>query len=246
VTALPIQPVANLQSTFLLVSGIQPGTDQDADDFFTAELAATDRVDLRFSTVCQDTWAATVQVVELTGATVTRAVTAQMTGTQLTVSNLPAADPATTALLFTYRLTGTPDGICDGVLRGELTSPTSITFSRGAGDSDCADAVIDAISWERIDFGARARASHSVVTMNSGSTFGSVPISAVDTTRTLVFASGQGQCGQGGGESDYSGDDVIGASVARHVLSSSTTLDLTRGSSNGVAKWTSTVLQLEP
>lgn len=246
VTALSIDPVADVQSTFLLVSSQKGGIDLGSDDFYTAELVAPDQVELRFSDICSDTWAASVQVVEFTGATVTRGETSSMTGTQLAVSNLPAADPATTALLFTYRLTGDPAGICDRVLRGELTSPTSITFSRGAGNSNCAGAVIDAISWERIDFGARARASHSVVTMNSGTTFTSVPITAVDTTRTLVFASGQDQCGQGGGESTYASDDLIGASVARHVLSSPTSLDLTRGTTNGFAKWTSTVLELQP
>jgi hypothetical protein len=244
VTSLPIQPVTDTQ-TFLLVSSEQPGADQGSDDFYTAALAAPDRVDLRFSDICQDAWVASVQVVELTGAAVTRGETAPMTGTQLTVSNLPAVDPASTALLFTYRMTGGPAGICDRVLRGELTSSTSITFSRGAGDTDCTDAVIDAIAWERIDFGARARATHVLVTMNGGTTT-SISIPAVDPTRTLVFASGQAQSGQGGGESAYSADDVIGASVARHILTSPTSVDLSRGGSLGAARWTSTVLELEP
>jgi hypothetical protein len=68
----------------------------------------------------------------------------------------------------------------------------------------------------------------------------------VDPTRTLVFASGQAVGGQAGGESTYMGDDLIGASLGVHALTSPTSFTVSRGSSVGTTRWYSTVLQLEP
>ncbi|HYI00531.1 hypothetical protein [Hyalangium sp.] len=241
-----IQPVASPQSTFLLVSSEQDGSTQGDDDFYTASLAATNRVDLQFSTPCTPSWRASLQVVELTGATVTRGVTGPMSGTSLTVSVPSGVNLSSSALLFTYRASETDDSIiCDRVLRGVL-SPNAITFTRGANATGCTDADIDAISWELIDFGARASAQHVHVTMDSSTSEVDMPITAVDPSRTLVFASGQSQSGQAGGETDYEEDDVIGASLGWHGLRTPTILTVARGAEEGTARWQSTVLQLEP
>ncbi len=249
-TELPIQPVSSLQKAFVLVSSEKDGSDQGDDDYYTASLWAGDsgqHVDLEFAVNCTSSWRASVQVVEFEGANVTRGLTGSMTGTQLVVSSLPAVNLANTALLFTYRVSGSTGVImCDRVLRGELTSPTSITFSRGAGDTGCAVPTIPSISWERIEFGTRGATQHFLVGMDAGTQTASVPITAVDTTRTLVFATGQMQSGQAGGETSYAADDIIGTSLGWHTLTSSTTLEVSRGSDGGVAQWNSTVLQLEP
>lgn len=247
---LPIQPVSSLQRAFLLVSSEKNGNLQGDDDYYTASLAQEDlgyHVDLQFSGNCLSSWLASVQVVELAEANVTRGLTGSMTGTQLVVSGLPAVNLASTALLFTYRTSGaTSPAICDRVLRGELTSPTSITFSRGAGAEGCAGSTIDSISWERIEFGARASAQHFQVSMAGGAQTASIPITAVDMTRTLVFATGQMQSGQAGGETSYAADDVIGTALGWHTLTSPMTLGVSRGADGGTAQWSSTVLQLEP
>jgi hypothetical protein len=246
-TEVDIQPVASLGSSFVLVSSEQDGSTQGEDDFYTASFSTVDHVDFQFSVNCQSTWHVAFQVVELSGTRVTRGLTESMVGSQLVVSNLEAVDLASTALLFTYRVSGvTTLGICDRILRGELTSPTSITFSRGAGAEGCAGAIIDSISWERIDFGERARAQHVPVTMDAATQSVSLPITAVDPTRTLVFAGGQSQSGQAGGETSYATDEVIGAALGWHSLTSPTVLEVSRGAAAGTAKWSSTVLQLEP
>jgi hypothetical protein len=246
-TAVPIQPVSSLQNTFLLVSSEQDGSTQGDDDYYTASLSQEDHVDIEFSLNCISSWRASHQVVELQGASVTRGLTGSMTGTQLVVSGLQAVDPATTALLFTYRTSGASSQVmCDRVLRGELTSPTSLTFSRGAGATGCAGPIIGAISWERIEFGSRAAAQHFQVTMDAATRTVNVPITAVDVTRTLVFATGQMQSGQAGGETSYASDDVIGTSLGWHALTAPTTLTVGRGSQAGTSRWSSTVLQLEP
>jgi hypothetical protein len=241
------QSVSSLGNTFLLVSADQAGVTLGPDDFFSASISEPDHVDFDFTEGCSPSMRMALQVVELTGASVTRGVTGPMLGTQTVVTGLPPVNLSSSALLFTWSVSGpsTP-GLCDRVIRGELTSPTSITFSRGQGATGCEDHDIDSISWERIDFGDRARAQQVPVTMSAGTTVASVPITAVDLTRTLSFASGQAQCGQGLGEGSFSGDDIIGEVVGRHALTSSTTLEVTRATSSGTAQWSSTVLQLVP
>lgn len=247
-TELPITPVASLQNTFLLVSSEQDGSTQGDDDDYAASMSAVDHVDLDFSVTCQSSWKASVQVVEYQGTTVTRNITGPMSGTQLVVSNLPAVDPASTALLFTFRSSNTSSSVmCDRILRGELSSPTSITFSRGDGATGCTGASIDAISWERIQFGGRAQAQHFQVAMGANTTAVNATLGTpVDTTRTLVFASGQVQSGQSTGETSYAGDDIIGTALGWHTLTSPTNMRVTRGAAQGTAKFHSTALQLEP
>jgi hypothetical protein len=246
---VPIQPVASLANTFLLVSSQIDGTTQDPDDFFTANLGATDHVDLQFGTACTATWRGSVQVVEFTGASVTRGVTGAMTGTQLTVTGLPSAPLATTALLFTYRVASSSQpGLCDRVLRGELTSATSITFTRSEQDTGCENATIEAISWERINLGARGQAQHLDAEVADTTHVDLLTLTtAVDPTRTLVFASGQALSGQGGGETDFTDDDALGAVVARHTLLSPTRVEVRRDfTGDADTRWFSTVLQLVP
>ncbi|MDC0715247.1 hypothetical protein POL68_42755 [Stigmatella sp. ncwal1] len=247
VTTVLLKPVSNLQNTFLLVSSEQGGTTLGDDDFFTAKLTSVTQAELEFSGNCSSGWKASVQAVEAEGASVTRGVTEKMAGTQLVVSGLPPVTLSSTALLFTHRVSNTDAPVlCDRVLRGELTSPTSITFSRGAGSSSCTVASIDAVSWERIDFGPLAQAQHTLVTLNPTTGEDDFDINEVDQTRSLIFASGQGTSGQGGGESSYSGNDTLGASLGLYEIYDPEEFAVIRSSTAGTAKWTSTVLQLEP
>jgi hypothetical protein len=244
--SISVRPV-NPDSTFLLVSAEQGGTTLGDDDFFTARLAAADQVELAFSTRCSNAWKASVQVVEAPGSHITRGLTGKMTGTQLTVSGLPAVDLSSTALLFTHRVSNTEAPVlCDRVLRGELTSPTSLTFSRGAGNTACTAASIDAISWERIEFGALARTQHTLVTLSPSTEEADLVIEPVDRTRSLIFASAQSIAGQGGGESSYSGNDLLGASLGWHEIYADTEFNVSRAAPAGTVKWSSTVVEFEP
>ncbi|OJH38993.1 hypothetical protein [Cystobacter ferrugineus] len=247
---VPIERVSP-DNTFLLVTGEQSGKILGEDDYLIAKLSESyTRVDIQWPVPCGVGWKGSLQVVEAEGIRVTRGSGVTMTGTQTeaTVVGLPAVDPATSVLLFTYQVTnaGTPN-LCDRVLRGTLTSPTEISFSRGAGSSaGCTTAVINDISWERIDFGPRASVQTVPVTMNRGEYEAYPAISPVDVSRTVVFASGQGMNGQAGGESSYSGDDLISESLAGFELDSPSRLRIIRDSVEGRARWTSFVVQFEP
>ncbi len=153
---VPLKAASSPANTFLLVSSEKDGSSLDTDDFFTARLGASDHVDLQFGEPCTASWGGSIQVVEFTGASVTRGVTGPMDTdeTVLTVTGLPPAPLSTTALLFTYRVSSaTEPGVCDRVLRGEMTSSTTLTFTRSANDLGCENATIEAISWERINLG---------------------------------------------------------------------------------------------
>jgi hypothetical protein len=205
-------------------------------------------VELAFADNCDSEFVASIQVVEFEGANVTRGFTQPIFGAPRVVSGLSSVNIGSTALLFTFQSSAELDElICDRAVRGELTTDTSLTFSRGTSSGVCTDDTIPTVAWERIDFGSRARAQHFPVSMSTGNNSTTVTLTqAVDPTRTLVFASGQAFSGQGGGESTYSGDDVIGAALGVHVLASPTSFTVTRGAPAAVARWYSTVLQLEP
>ncbi|SEU19063.1 hypothetical protein [Stigmatella erecta] len=247
VTTIPLKSIVNPERTFLLVSSEQGGTTLGDDDFFTARLTSASQVELAFSMGCNSGWKASVQAVESPDIHVTRGTTGKMTGTQLTVTGLAPVNLASTALLFTHRVSNTDAPVlCDRVLRGELTSPTSITFSRGAGNPACTTASVDAISWERVEFGASAQTQHSLVTMSPSTESDDFAVGPVDLTRSIVFASGQGPSGQAWGENSYAGDDVPGAALGKFELYAPTEFDADRACSEGTVKWSTTVVQFEP
>jgi hypothetical protein len=238
-------------NTFLLVSSEIDGTTLDADDFFTAQLANSSRVDLQFSTPCSPAWKGSLQVVEMSGARVTRGTASMSSGTtQASASGLSAVDLNTSALLFTHRVsTPSTARLCDRVLRGELSSSTSINFSRGAGSFGCSAATVDEIGWERIDFGPLARVQTKLIEFPANSRSPSSPpsITSVDTTRTVVFSSAQSLGGQAGGESNYN-SPVISESLAALYFNSSTELVAQRiaNNANSYTKMNACVVQFEP
>ncbi|ATB38426.1 hypothetical protein CYFUS_003861 [Cystobacter fuscus] len=248
--SVPIAAVSP-QKSFLLVSGEQSGAILGEDDVYTATLASSgNRVDLQFSTNCSPSWKGSLQVVELEGIQVLRGGGAMAGGqTWAGSTSLAFADPATTALLFTYRVNNAGAvNLCDRVLRGEVTSSTELAFSRALEDSpNCDTAGIEAISWERINFGSVAKVQSVPVSMSGGQTQATPNIQAVERTRAVVFASGQAMNGQAGGEASYSGDDILGESLARFEFSPTLAqLRVRRESSLGAARWNAFVVEFNP
>ncbi|MET0404480.1 MAG: hypothetical protein ABW123_18855 [Cystobacter sp.] len=239
-------------NTFLLVSSENDGVGLDTDDFFTAKLTSSSRVDLQFSTPCSRAWKGALQVVELSGARVTRGTSAMAVGaTQAPVSSLSSVDPTTSVLLHTHRVTtsSSPSKLCDRVLRGELSSATSVHFFRGAGASGCGASPIEEISWERVDFGPLARVQSRLIEFPAGNRLpASTPlISAVETARTVVFSGAQSLGGQAGGESNHD-NPVIAEALAGLTLASSTELSAQRipGNTYSYTKVNACVVQFEP
>ncbi|WNG28368.1 hypothetical protein F0U62_33445 [Cystobacter fuscus] len=249
-SSVPIETVSP-QKSFLLVSSEQSGTLLGEGNLYTATLAdAGNRVDLQFSGNCSPFWKGSLQVVELDGIQVHRGGGSMIRGqTGAGNAGLPAANPATTALLFTYRVNNAgAANLCDRVMRGEVFGSTELDFSRALLDDsqNCATAVIEAMAWERINFGSLAKVQSVQVGLSVDQLQTSPGITAVDRTRAVVFASGQSMNGQAGGEASYSGDDVLGESLAGFSFSSATELRVRRASALGQARWTAYVVEFNP
>lgn len=244
ITNVAITPVINVARTFLIYSHAQGGVSQDANDRRTVRLTSTSNVEIRqsgFGSCAPEGTASTLQVVQFTNASVTRGLTGAMTGASLSASGLPAVNTTKTMLIYSYRTANGGANIAAGLVRGEIDSATSLTFSRGDSTGQ-----IDAIAWERIEFTNATSVQQVQPTMSPGITTDNLAITSVDTTRALVFAGGQWTSGQGFGQASYTGDDIIGVAIGRHELTSSTNLLVTRDDTNGSAGWVSYVVEFAP
>lgn len=246
VVSVPIAAVGSMADTFVLASHEEFGINQDDDDMAMVELTSPTNVDLTLFSTC--TWAISLEVVELTGISVTAGrVQLPSVADTAAATGLPAAGPGSTVVLHSHD-TGIPSsgGICDRVVRGEVDSDTSVSFRRGNGNTMavCADQDLE-LAYQRIDFGALASVQQVQASMPPGTFTADVTIGSVDPTRSLVLSGGQPMSGQAMGETDYDADDVIGEAAALHLLTSATNLQLIRGSGNAPAQWSAFVIQFE-
>ncbi len=249
---LTLPGAVNPSSTFLLKSFAAPSGVIDDDDLITMQLGSSTAVNVELgeaSTMCGGA-VYDVQAVELAGVTVTRGnfdAGIAIGANTSTLTGLPAVS-MNTAMLSQQRVPNlSPALICAVMVRSEMPTPSSITFSRSAGaDAGCIASPVDSVNFERIDFGSRGAVQTKTVTMPIGTSSLAVPISAVDTSRTIVFASSQAASGQGNGETNYSSPSYLGESVARFELTSSTNVNVIRARTGGFSVFTFYVVELDP
>ena len=238
----------NMAKSFVLFSSSQAGETADANDFATAVLKSPTSVEVVPGTGdCGSELEYSLQVVEWGEISVTRGVTGSMgTSDTLDVNSLPAlADYTHAIVLSTHQTSAGGAPICDRLVRGEATSPTSLRFYRGAGTPSCNAGAVTAIAWERIAVSSKGTVQVLMPTLE-GATADVELGSAVDASRTLFFTSSQAQGGQGSGETSYSADDIPGAASVRIDSVAPKQLRLTRGANLGQGKWTLYVVQFEP
>ena len=126
--------------------------------------------------------------------------------------------------------------------RGEIDSSTSLSFTRGDSAPGCDVQNILAIAWERVEFADGTTVEQVQPAMAATVATDNVGILSVDLGRSVVFAGGQHTAGQAIGEGSYAGNDILGAMVGRHTLTTSANLLVTRDDTNGSARWTSYVV----
>jgi hypothetical protein len=251
-----IQPIAPVDpaSAFVLGSWTQQGAFLNDDDFLTLELSASSVVVQTGSTdPCGisgvSAMQGAIQVIDVSGATVMRGTDGPMSAvaTTLTVSNLPPVNLATTALIFTYRSASNQVPVCELMVRGELSSPTTLTFSRGMGDSNCTGPEIEAIAWQRIDFGTLASVQPFTIDLAPTITSMTTPISAVDPARSIVLSTAQGVNGQGTGEGNSLTSLLGGELTATMSLGpASDSVVVRRAAAIGSARLSGQVIQWNP
>ena len=252
---IPLAPVVDPASSFVLSSLAGNGPNFDGDDLsamrLTPDGGAVFLDNRDFANVGCTGYE--MQVVQLSGVNSLRgnSGTLMVGQRQVTQTGLPAA--STNAVLLNQAvMSANPPlnlSMCNFLVRAEMTSPSSLLFSRGADQpnlASCSGVSIDSVHWERVDFGTRARVQEFTATLQNNSV--DRTIAAVDPTRTIVFAGGQMGGGQSTGETavDNSGDDSIGQAQARFDLTSATSVRVTRGRSQSTGIVTFYVVELEP
>jgi hypothetical protein len=228
--------------TFVLFTHEGAGGNVGSDDYRTVRLIGNQQVEVLDFYDCGN-GITDVQVVELQGASVERGAVDAGYVSSVVVNTASTADLTRTFLLHSVR---SVDGsnLCGYQFRGELTSASTITFTRGNGDAICAAPDIASIAWERIQLPAGATVQQIPVAMADGQAFAAVPANPFDPARTFALSSNQFNSGAGYGETSYNLDDQPGAAGARHVLAAGNRLELTRAVDAGTSRWTSYVVQL--
>lgn len=237
------------QNSFVLRSTSTIGSNLDDEELLVTRLISGTQVEYDFgvaATGCEG-GQYEVQVAQLSGLTVTRgSVDAGLGGASASVSGLPAASLNSMVLVQPKAATGNPT-FCNFLVRGAVTTPTSLVFNRGAGNGSCTSATLAQLHWERLDFGTKARVQTLTAQMASNALTQDVALSTVDPTRTLVIASGQAASGQGAGESAFSATgNFIGEGLARFELTSPTNVRVTRGRATAAATFTFYAIEIDP
>jgi len=180
-----------------------------------------------------------IQVVDWPGATVARSTVPLSLGGLNTPVTLTTSNVGRSFLLHSSKTSGAT--ACSRLMRGTV-SGTTLNFIRG-----CSNAGDD-LMWERVELpaGNTVQTPATPVTMSSGVNTGTFTMGTpVDLTRTLAFSAGQLTSGQGIGETSGT---VFGEGTARHQLTGTTTLLLTRdaAATAGTAAFSPFVLELQP
>ncbi len=189
------------------------------------------------------------QVAEWNGVTVT---TGELDGgftsgqAEATVTGLPAVSPDTVLLVQASPTNSASIAACEALVRGDLASPTSVTLTRGAVDAGCPLSPLPQVTWQRIDFGARADVDTYRLNFAPNQTTQTLTIAPVDSTRALVLASNQSFGGQGAGETAELSSTRVSTGTFSFTLTSNTSVTVTRPNSGSAASVTVYVVELTP
>ncbi|GEM_PF-2997140 len=227
---VPINPV-DLTLAFVLISDQHSGGTYNASTFTRARL--TSSTNLELSVVGTTTTTPDIvewQVVEIqSGASVQSGLVSF--GTTASTVNVPIStvNPASSFLVFNYRsATGTGSNIGQKMVRGRIISNTQLTFDRAATGQ-----AID-IAWYVVSWTDGTTVQSGSTSFTSTQTVNNVTISPVNSNRTITFSgTNQSTVGQAGGSTSYTTNDNPGVAAFRHVLTTSTNLQLTRVGTGG-------------
>ena len=165
---------------------------------------------------------------------------------EATVTGLPAVSNDAVLLVQAGLSNANEMAACSLLVRGDMPSPTSVKVSRGAGDAGCPLGAVPQVTWQRLDFDTRADVDTYRVTFAPQETAKTITIAPVDTSRTMMMTSSQSFAGQGAGETDEGSSIRGSAGIVSFSLTSSTTLQVTRGSSGSTSQFVIYVVELTP
>lgn len=247
-TNVTLPSAVNMSETFVLFSAEAGGVTANNEDFNTVQLTSPTNVEITHAGGgCTFTAVYNLQVVEWTGASVTRGLIGpsppaiQNNALTASATGLSAADPTRTFLLYSWRTGAGGDETCERMLQGSVPSGTTLSFERG-----CSSDQIDAIAYERVGLPNFNLVQQVAVQISSGLS-NTASLSTVDTTRSVVFAGGMVTGGTAAGKGTHSGaPERLGPMLGRHLLTNATTLRVERGFGSGTSDWASYVVELFP
>lgn len=197
------------------------------DDPIVGELTSTTNLQFRVN-IANSVHVIGWQVIEFTNPAdinVQKGTITTMTGatTSVTATLSPPVDVNKTFLLVGFQSSGRGTDVGSRLLRAQLTNSTTITIDRAiAGTPD----DITEIVWQAVELNDGSTVQRGTENFVAGIAQKTVPITAVDTSRAVAFASVQLVGGQNMGKSPYAGDDIIGVgSATMSLASTSITMD---------------------
>ena len=211
---VPISPVASVNQAFVTWSKTPGAADVvwNADDPIFGVLTAANN--LRFGTGSSNgnhtIWWQVIEFTDPADINVQRGRTS-LNGGALTV-DVPLGtpvDPNRTFVLVGFRTSGTGPDVGARMVRAQLINGSTIRIDRSVGGDN-----LEEIVWQAVELTDGTTVQRGSANFATGVAQTNVPISAVDTTRSVAFASVQPVGGQNMGRSPYSGDDVIGVGSA--------------------------------
>jgi hypothetical protein len=223
------------------------GADFDANDTVLASLGSTgNSVALSPPGLClgYELQVATLTGVVVEAGTVAGFVPGVASGRTVAVGSLAAMQsPVVLTQLAANPAAPSSLPMCHLFARGSVSSSTSLTFTRAsaAPQGSCDALASGSLSYQRIDFGTRARVQQLTVVVPrlTRSVTATLPLS-VDPTRTLVFFSGMATSGLASGEvaDTLQGIDTIGTALATAELQSASSVRVYRGENDAEARFT--------
>ncbi|HXF49424.1 MAG TPA: Ig-like domain-containing protein, partial [Verrucomicrobiae bacterium] len=219
---VPIAAV-NLSESFVLISVATPSGTQNTDEEWTVRAHLTSSTNLELSRNQSGT-AITVywQVVTFTGASVQRGLTSIGAGASSAAAAISSANPATSFLLLTQRGDAAVNGIeSQYMVRGQITSPTSLNFDRISTTNSVE------IAWQVITLTDGSSVQAGSIPLGSAASSGTATLSAVNLSRSASFINVRG----GSGTSTANLDET----ALTHSLTAATTLSVFRGATGTAA-----------
>ncbi len=254
-TTLPISAVNTASSFVLMSTSVGNVLQVDEERWSSVRLASSTSVEIRRRLAPNATLTHSIQVVEWTGAAVDRPAASlsipNNDGSESPPALTSSSDPA--FLLYSSRA---GDGnnnrdLCRLAIRGTLTPPTMVTFTRGLGGTGtCDDGVLD-VDFERVRLPGH-RVDNVLVTMPAAAVDAAPVMLAmpVDLTRTVAFFGNTSFAGQAMGESSDIEPDTFRDALARASFTNDSTVQVSRGeptsTSTTASSWSMFVWQVDP
>jgi hypothetical protein len=231
---IPIAALAGTSHAFVLWSHTSrlATSNWDEDDTVVGDLTSATNLQFHGTAVDPATYMSW-QVVEFLNTADgyvqrgTTSLTGGATSTTITLSN-PVDTGRSFVLVGATTHNNTGSAIGDRLIRARLTAANTLVIDRSV--STVTD--VDQIWWQVVQLGDGSTVQSGTATISGGTTGTTVALTAVDTSRSIAFASGQLSAGQSGGRSDRTTNLTAGVGFGTLTLTGSTQLSIDRGATN--------------